>query len=62
MKSVVIVGGGLAGLSAALQLNKYGFDVTIIEKKVFPFIRVCGEIFPGFSGSQFQFFYLLPIL
>ena len=43
MKSVVIVGGGLAGLSAALQLNKYGLDVTILEKKVFPFNRVCGE-------------------
>lgn len=43
MKSVVIAGGGLAGLSAALLLNKYGFEVTVVEKKEYPFNKVCGE-------------------
>ncbi|HEY0667423.1 MAG TPA: FAD-dependent oxidoreductase [Sphingobacteriaceae bacterium] len=43
MKTVVIVGGGLAGLSAALLLNKYGFEVTVVEKKGYPLNKVCGE-------------------
>jgi len=43
MKTVVIAGGGLAGLSAALLLNKYGFEVTVVEKKAYPFNKVCGE-------------------
>lgn len=41
--SIVIIGGGLSGLSAALLLNKNGLDVTVIEKKQYPFHRVCGE-------------------
>ncbi|MGB4774531.1 MAG: NAD(P)/FAD-dependent oxidoreductase [Daejeonella sp.] len=40
---IVIIGGGLSGLSAALLLNKNGLDVTVIEKKRYPFHRVCGE-------------------
>lgn len=43
MTGVVIAGGGLAGLSAALLLNRYGFEVTVIEKKTYPFNKVCGE-------------------
>lgn len=43
MTTVVIAGGGLAGLSAALLLNKYGFEVTVIEKKEYPVNKVCGE-------------------
>ncbi|MBC7912977.1 MAG: NAD(P)/FAD-dependent oxidoreductase [Pyrinomonadaceae bacterium] len=42
-KNVVIVGGGLAGLTSALLLNRAGFAVTLIEKKPYPFHRVCGE-------------------
>ena len=41
--SVGIIGAGLAGLTAAILLRKQGYQVTIIEKKVFPFHRVCGE-------------------
>jgi menaquinone-9 beta-reductase len=43
MANVVIVGAGLAGLSAGLVLNRLGHAVTIIEKKCFPFHKVCGE-------------------
>jgi flavin-dependent dehydrogenase len=38
-----IIGGGLAGLSLAIQLSKKGFGVLLIEKESYPFHRVCGE-------------------
>ena len=43
MTDVIIVGGGLAGLLNAIQLNRAGLKVTVIEKKSYPFHRVCGE-------------------
>jgi 2-polyprenyl-6-methoxyphenol hydroxylase-like FAD-dependent oxidoreductase len=42
-KEVVIIGGGLAGLVSSLLLAKSGHEVVLIEKKVYPFHRVCGE-------------------
>lgn len=38
-----IVGGGLAGLSLALQLGKQGLKVVLFEKETYPFHKVCGE-------------------
>src|SRR4051812_29820818 len=43
MKDIIIVGGGLAGLTNAIQLADAGLDVLVIEKKSYPFHRVCGE-------------------
>lgn len=43
MQEIIIVGGGLAGLISALLLKKAGHDVLLIEKKKYPFHRVCGE-------------------
>ncbi len=43
MSDVVIIGGGLAGLFNAILLNRAGLDVTLIERKTYPFNRVCGE-------------------
>lgn len=43
MKKVIIIGGGLAGLISALELSAKGLEVTLIEKKKYPFHRVCGE-------------------
>lgn len=43
MKKVVIIGGGLAGLISSILLTRKGIAVTLIEKKVYPFHRVCGE-------------------
>ena len=43
MKSVSVVGGGMAGLLAAIQLAKAGIPCTLFEKKSYPFHRVCGE-------------------
>ena len=39
----VIVGGGLGGLTASIELAKQGFEVLVIEKYAYPFHRVCGE-------------------
>ncbi len=43
MIDVVIVGGGLAGLVNSILLNRAGLEVLLIEKKSYPFHRVCGE-------------------
>ena len=43
MEDVIVVGGGLAGLINAIQLGRAGHSVTLIERKTYPFHRVCGE-------------------
>lgn len=40
---IIITGGGLAGLCAARQLKQSGLSVAVIEKKEYPFHKVCGE-------------------
>ena len=40
---VVIIGGGLAGLTSAIHLSKSGLKVTLIEKNEYPKHKVCGE-------------------
>ncbi|SFF03055.1 NAD(P)/FAD-dependent oxidoreductase [Flavobacterium xueshanense] len=40
---VLIIGGGLAGLTAAIHLSKLGVHVTVIEKNSYPKHKVCGE-------------------
>lgn len=40
---ILIIGGGLAGLTAALHLQKTGIAVILIEKDNYPHHKVCGE-------------------
>ncbi|TRX62722.1 NAD(P)/FAD-dependent oxidoreductase [Fulvivirga sp. M361] len=43
MSQITVVGGGLAGLVSSILLCRKGLPVTLIEKKRYPFHRVCGE-------------------
>ncbi len=45
---VMIVGAGPAGIAASIELAKAGWKVLLIEKSVFPRIKVCG----GFIGPE----------
>lgn len=40
---ILIIGGGPAGSTTALYLSQLGFEITLIEKKVFPRETLCGE-------------------
>lgn len=40
---VAIVGGGMAGLSLAIQCSNAGFSVVLFEKEHYPYHKVCGE-------------------
>ncbi|MEC5143855.1 FAD-binding-3 domain-containing protein [Chitinophaga sp. 180180018-2] len=42
-RDVIIIGGGLSGLTSAIHLSKAGLHVTIIEKSKYPVHKVCGE-------------------
>ena len=39
----LIIGGGLAGLVCAIELSRSGHRVIVLEKKAYPFHKVCGE-------------------
>lgn len=43
MRDITIIGGGLAGLISAILLRRSGYDVVLVEKKHYPFHKVCGE-------------------
>ena len=43
LKHVIIVGGGLAGLTSAIHLSRSGLKVTLVEKQGYPRHKVCGE-------------------
>lgn len=40
---VIIVGGGLAGLTAGIHLAEQGVKIALFEKEGFPHHKVCGE-------------------
>ncbi len=52
---IVIIGGGLAGLTAGIHLSKKGISVTIIEKNEFPKHKVCGEYISNEVVSYFKY-------
>ncbi|MCH5683888.1 NAD(P)-binding protein [Niabella sp. W65] len=49
-----IAGGGLAGVTAAIQLRKKGYAVALWEKNKYPFHRVCGEYISKESWNYLQ--------
>jgi menaquinone-9 beta-reductase len=40
---VAIIGGGLAGLSSAIELRMAGYNIILFEQEKYPFHKVCGE-------------------
>lgn len=44
---VIIIGGGLAGLTAGIHLSKMGCKVIVLEKSGYPRHKVCGEYVSG---------------
>lgn len=40
---IIIIGGGLAGLTGAIHLSKEGFKVLVMEQNAYPKHKVCGE-------------------
>lgn len=40
---ILIIGGGLAGLTAALHLQRLGLHTVLVEKNTYPNHKVCGE-------------------
>ncbi|HZJ20060.1 MAG TPA: NAD(P)/FAD-dependent oxidoreductase [Pricia sp.] len=40
---VIVIGGGLAGLTAAIDLSQKGHRVLVFEKRRYPHHKVCGE-------------------
>lgn len=51
---VVIIGGGLAGLTAAIHLRKLNIAVTLVEKNTYPKHKVCGEYISNEVVPYFQ--------
>jgi menaquinone-9 beta-reductase len=41
--NIIIIGGGLAGLTSALHLSKHKLSILVIEKNTYPNHKVCGE-------------------
>ncbi|MBW8362149.1 MAG: NAD(P)/FAD-dependent oxidoreductase [Kaistella sp.] len=62
---VIIIGGGLAGLTSAIHLSKMGIPVIVIEKNQYPKHKVCGEyisneVLPYFKWLNFDIQSLNP--
>lgn len=51
-KRIVVIGAGLAGLSAGYELNRAGHDVTVLEARGFPGGRV-RTLRDGFSEGLY---------
>ena len=51
---LAIIGGGLAGLTLAIQSANVGYRVVLFEKETYPFHKVCGEYISMESHSYLQ--------
>lgn len=57
---VLIVGGGVAGLALALELGRAGVDVALVDKRLPPRDKVCGEGIMPFGVAALRRLGLLP--
>ena len=62
LRTIEIIGGGLAGLSLGLALRLAGAPVTIYEVGHYPRHRVCGEFITGLSSATIARLSLGPLL
>jgi flavin-dependent dehydrogenase len=51
----IIIGGGPAGSTAALLLARAGWSVALVERKVFPRRKVCGEYLSATNLPLFDY-------
>lgn len=49
---IIVIGGGLAGLTLAIQSADAGYNVALYEKEIYPFHKVCGE-YISFESHDF---------
>jgi len=56
----MIIGGGLAGLSLSILLSKKGLTVLLLEKKSYPYHKVCGE-YVSMESKEFLMSLGIPI-
>ena len=51
---IAIAGGGLAGLTLAIQSADAGYKTLLVEKEKYPFHKVCGEYISNESAAFLQ--------
>ena len=61
MYQVIIIGGGLGGLLTAILLGRAGISTLVIEKKIYPFHKVCGEYISNEVTSYLHSIGLFPL-
>lgn len=54
-QDVIIIGGGLAGLTAAIHLSQKKIKVLLVEKNSYPQHKVCGEYLSNEIKPYFKF-------
>lgn len=59
---VAVVGGGLAGCSAAITLAKQGYRVGLFEAKAYPHDKVCGEFMSPECGDLLDELGVMPAI
>ncbi len=61
MVDFLIIGGGIAGLSAAIRLTELGATPTLIEAGDYPAHKVCGEFFSPSSVATLNKWEIHPV-